>query len=158
MVRTQIELAPFAPHAGWAPRAFRQGFTLIEVLVVTFLMALLVIAGLNTVNLLDRSTRRQALHTTAMELAQGRIEELHALAYNPPLAPFGAATTTQATNVTLALTTAGTTAAVVGVMTTTITPLGSGHLVTVSVSATNANQPLQVELQALFNKKSGNQP
>src|SRR5215216_4939488 len=76
-------------------RAPAAGFSLIEIMVVMTLMGILVVAGLNTVVLLDRSSRRQALHTSALELAQGKIEELQATTYNPPVSPFLASTLTQ---------------------------------------------------------------
>jgi type II secretory pathway pseudopilin PulG len=142
----------FAPSR---PQA-QSGFTIIETTIVVLMMAILILAGLNTVTLLDRSSRRQALHTSAMELAQGRIEELQALAYNPPLAPFGASATTQSTNVILALDRAGSGTLVGGTMATSISPVAQGHLVTVTVSTTYANQLMNVQLQTVINEKSGN--
>ncbi len=141
------------PH----PAAWR-GFSIVEITVVVALMAILIVAGLNTITLLDRSSRRQALHTSAMELAQGRLENFQSLAYNPPLAPFGASTTTQSTNVILALDQAGAATLVGAAMTTTITPVAQGHLVTVTVSTTNADQAMNVQLQTMINEKSGNKP
>ena len=132
--------------------------TIFEILVVLVLMSILIIAGLNTLTLLDRSSRRQALHTSAMELAQGKIEELEAAAYSPPLSPFTAATNTFKTNIVLALSKSGTNTVVGGTMTTVISPVARGHLVTVSVATTNANQSLSVALQTVINQKSGNQP
>jgi type II secretory pathway pseudopilin PulG len=134
------------------------GFSIVEITIVVALMAILILAGLNTITLLDRSSRRQALHTSAMELAQGRLEELQALAYNPPITPFGAAASTQSTNVVLALDKAGGATLVGAAMTTLITPVAQGHLVTVTVSTTNANQAMNVQLQTVINEKSGNKP
>ena len=114
---------------------------------VMFLLGTLVLAALETMKLLDRSSRRQALHTTALEIAQGKIEELQSTAYNPPLAPFGSGTSNLTTSVTLALNKAGTSTLVPATMTTVIAPVSKGHLVTVTVTTTNANQPLSVQLQ-----------
>jgi len=127
-------------------------------MVVMILIGLLSISAIDTVTLLDRSSRRQAMHTSAMELAQGRMEELQSTNYNPPLAPFTALITTQTANVILALGKAGTNILMGGLMTTVIAPVTRGHLVTVKVATTNATPPLQVQLQTLINEKSGNQP
>lgn len=138
--------------------AAQRGFSIAETTVVVALMAILIVAGLNTITLLDRSSRRQALHTSAMEVAQGRLEGFQSLTYNPPLAPFEASTTTQRTNVILSLDKAGAATLVGAAMTTTITPVAQGHLVTVTVSTTNADQAMNVQLQTMINEKSGNKP
>ena len=129
-----------------------------EIMIVMLLLAILVVAGLSTITLLDRSSRRQALHTSAMELAQGKIEELEALPYNAPAAPFTALNTTSKVSVILALNNSGTNTLVGGTMTTVISPVVRGHLVTVTVATTNANQTLTAGLQTVINQKSGNQP
>ncbi len=132
--------------------------TIFEVVVVLGLMAILIAAGLNTVTLLDRSARRQSLHTAALELAQGRIEDLEAATYNPPLSPFATTNTSFLTNVVLALSKSGTNVSIGGSMQTIIAPVARGHLVTVTVSTTNGNQPLRVALQTVINEKAGNRP
>ena len=86
------------------------------------------------------------------------MEELQSAAYNPPASPFGASTTTDSTNVILALNKAGTSTLVGGAMTTLVAPVSQGHLVTVTVSMTNANQAMNVQLQTVINAKSGNKP
>lgn len=158
---------PKHPKAGDAAEAdFAQasvscrkgGFSLIELMVVMFLLAILVVASLNTMKLLDRSSRRQALHTTALEIAQGKIEELQSTAYNPPVGPFGAGTSNLTTSVTLALDRAGTSTLVPATLNTVIAPVSKGHLVTVTVATTNSNQILSVQLQSLINRMSGGQP
>lgn len=131
---------------------------MVELIVVLFLLGSLVVAALNTMMLLDRSSRRQALHTTALEIAQGKIEELQSTAYNPPLAPFGAGTSNQNASVILALNKAGTSTLVPATLSTVIAPVSKGHLVTVTVATTNANQVLRVQLQSLINRMSGGQP
>ncbi|HEY2952873.1 MAG TPA: type II secretion system protein [Verrucomicrobiae bacterium] len=141
-----------------ARRGRRDGFSLIEIVIVIGLMSILIVAGLSTITLLDRSARRQAVHTTAMELAQGKIEELQSTAYNPPTAPFMASTTIQTTNVVLSLNKTGTSNAITGTMAAVISPVAQGHLVTVTVTSTNYNQPMTVQLQTVVNKSSGGQP
>lgn len=120
--------------------------------------SIMVLASLSTVTLLDRSSRRQGLDTTAMELAQGRIEELQATAYTPPVAPYYSSNFTTISNVVLLLNKAGTSNLVTGVMTTVLAPVASGHLVTVTVTTTNADQRLTAQLQTYINKNSGGQP
>ena len=125
---------------------------------VLVMASVMVLAALSTVTLLDRSSRRQALGTTALELAQGKIEELQATGYNPPVAPYYATNNTQSSNVVLLLDKTGASNWVTGVMTTTIAPVSQGHLVTVKVATTNADQTLTAQLQTLINKNSGGQP
>lgn len=136
----------------------QDGMTIMEVVIVIVLMSILFVAGLSTITLLDRSSRRQALHTTAMELAQGRIEELLSKPYDPHASPFADTPTTIKTNIVLVLNNASTNTLVGGTMTTVTSPVARGHLVTVTVATTNANQPLTVALQTVINQKSGNQP
>ena len=134
------------------------GFTIVESVIVLGLISIMVIASLNTITLLDRSSRRQALHTTAMEIAQAKIEEIQSTTYNPPLAPFVSYTTNQTTNVILVLNKSGTATLVGGTLTAAISPSSQGHLVTVTVTTTNASQLLSVQLQTLVNRMSGGQP
>lgn len=140
------------------PRRRGAGFSLVEIVIVMGLMSILVVAGLSTVTLLDRSARRQAVHTTAMELAQGKLEELQSTAYNPPTAPFTASTMNQTNNVVLSLNKTGTSNQITGTLTAVISPVAQGHLVTVTVKSTNYSQPMTVQLQTLINKSSGGQP
>lgn len=150
---------PMTSEAAVLSERDRQGgFSMVELVVVLFLLGSLVVAALNTMMLLDRSSRRQALHTTALEIAQGKIEELQSTAYNPPLAPFGAGTSNLNASVILALNKTGTSILVPATMNTVIAPVSKGHLVTVTVSTTNANQVLRVQLQSLINGMSGGQP
>src|SRR5258705_13310601 len=134
------------------------GFSLVEILFVIGLVSILTIAAFNSVTLLQRSSRRQALHTTAMELAQGKIEELLGTLYAPPLAPYYATNFSQSTNVTLSLDPTGTSNWLTGSMKTEIAPVAQGHLVTVTVATTNGSLPLNVRLQTIINGKSAGQP
>src|SRR5437879_10124389 len=110
----------FTSHASrlMRPRPSQAGFTLIEVMMVLMMGSIMVLACLSTVTLMDRSSRRQALGTTALELAQGKIEELQAATYNPPVAPYYATNSTQSTNVVLLLDKTGASNSVTAVMTT----------------------------------------
>ncbi len=51
------------------------------------LAGILFTAGLDIVTSLQRSAARQALMTSALEVAQGKLEELASVVYEPPLEP-----------------------------------------------------------------------
>lgn len=150
-VRT-IRAEPGSPGLG------QEGFSLVEIVVVLGLIGILVVAVFNMVTVMDRVSRRQGLHTTMLEAAQGRLEEMRATPYNPPVSPYAASNIVQTTNLVLALNRAGTSTLLSGVLKTVIAPKSQGHLVTVTVTATNNSQPMTVQLQTLINKKSGGQP
>jgi len=116
------------------------------------------VAVFNMVTVMDRVSRRQGLHTTMLEAAQGRLEEMRATPYNPPVSPYCASNIVQTTNLVLALNRAGNSTLLSGVLKTVVSPKSQGHLVTVTVTATNNSQPMTVQLQTLVNKKSGGQP
>jgi phage tail sheath gpL-like len=97
------------------------------------------------------------LHTSALEIAKGRLEELRATAYKPPVVPYCASNTIASTNVVFSQTASGA-GLVLGVMRTVIAPVAKGHMVTVTVTTTNLAQPISAELQTLINNKSGGQP
>ena len=134
-----------------------RAFSLVEVVVTMGLVGILVVAAFNMVMMMDRTSRRQGLHTTMLEAVQGRLEEMRSIPYNPPLSPYAASNIVQSTNVILALNKAGSNL-LSGVLKTVVAPKSQGHLVTVTLTATNNNQPMTVELQTLVNKKSGGQP
>ena len=135
-----------------------KGFTLVEILVVLALLLMLTIAAVSALTLLDRSSARQAQHTTAVEVAQGRLDELLALEYSPPDSPFSSSNYTDTSKVTLTLGRSGTNATTTAVVTTLIEPAVNGHVATVVVNYTNYSQPTSVRLQTLINKHSGGQP
>lgn len=134
------------------------GFTLMEILVVMALLMMLVIAAISALTLLDRSSLRQAQHTTAVEVAQGRLDEILATKYEPPKVPFTSTNYTVTTNATLTISKSGTNATTVAVVTSLVEPAGVGHVATVIVRYTNYDQPTSVRLQTLINKHSGGQP
>jgi len=136
----------------------QRAFSLVEIVVVLALIGILVVAVFNMVTMMDRVSRRQGLHTTMLEAAQGRLEEMRATPYNPPLSPYGASNIVQTTNIVLALNRAGNSTVLSGVLKTVVSPKSQGHLVTVTVTATNNSQPMTVQLQTVVNKKSGGQP
>jgi type II secretory pathway pseudopilin PulG len=140
-------------------RAGQSGFTLIEVVIGIAMMFMLIVSAIGAITLLDRASRSQSEDTTALEVAQGKLEEFQATKYNPPASPF-LSTTTWATNqVVLALNKTGTTNRAAGVLISKVQPVANGHLVTVSVVFTNMNlTPLTAQLQTLINQHSPGQP
>jgi hypothetical protein len=126
--------------------------------VVLALLVLLLLAAFGAIKLLDRSARRQAQYTTAMVIAQGKLDEVLATPYNPPLAPFTTQPYVERKAVTLSINRAGTAVGSQAVVTTSVEKVVNGHLATAVVSYTNAAQPAIVKLQTLVNKLSGGQP
>ena len=144
--------------AGGRRPGVSHAFTITEVLVTMILLAMLVIAAISAVTMLDRSSRRQATYTTALEVAQGKLDELLATEYNPPKSPFTAANFTQRQAVTLSVNRNGSAVNCQALVTTSLQAVLDGHVATVVVSYTNYNQPASVQLQTLINKLSGGQP
>lgn len=138
--------------------AARSAFTLLEVLIASGLLLGLVLAGMNAVFVLDKSSRRLAELTSAMALVQGRLEEVRTFDYNPPVAPFVASATVTSNAVSISLDKGGTQYQVPGTLITRIEPVVSGHLVTVSASFNSLGSPVQAQLQTVLNKFSGGQP
>jgi len=139
-------------------RAQERGFSIAEITITLGLLGILVVAGVNMIMVMNKSSRRQALHTTALEMAQGKLEELRATTYNPPVSPYLASTNSTTTNVVLTVNSSGSNTIVAGIMKTLIAPLALGHMVTVTVTTTNIDQPVSATLQTLINKKAGGQP
>jgi type II secretory pathway pseudopilin PulG len=140
-------------------RAGHSGFTLIEVVIGIMLLMTLIVSAIGAITLLDRASRSQAEDTTALEIAQGKLEEFQATKYNPPVSPFLSTTTWTTNQVVLALNKTGTTNRAVGVLISKVEPAANGHLVTVMVSFTNMNiTPVTAQLQTLINKQSPGQP
>jgi prepilin-type N-terminal cleavage/methylation domain-containing protein len=134
------------------------GFTLIEILVTLAMLLLLLIGALGTITLLDRSSRRQGQHTTALEVAQGKLDEFLSQVYNPPVPPYSSTNYYQSNWVTLAANKSGTATSTFASVISLVQPVLNGHVVTVTVSFTNYDQLVNVQLQTLINRHSGGQP
>jgi len=131
-------------------------FSLLETLAVIALLVMLILAALGAITLLDRSSRRQAHYTTALVVAQGKLDELVAKSYHPPEAPF-TNSYVERVPVTLSIDRNGTAVSSQGLVTTTVEKVANGHLATVVVSYTNYAQAAAVQLQTVINKLSGGQ-
>lgn len=142
-----------------APASGEGAFTLVEVMVVSTLVLLLVLASFNTILYINFTSHRIADTTQALSIAQAKIEEIRAATYNPPNAPFTAGTNFITNSESISLTKAGTNYNVTGNVISRIEPAAQGHLITVTATFTNANQALNpkisVTLQSFVNTFSG---
>src|SRR5262249_44476706 len=146
-------------RARWCGRAGASGFTLIEVVIGIAMLFMLIVSAIGAVTLLDRASRSQSEDTTALEIAQGKLEEFQATKYNPPLSPFVSTTTYTTNQVILALNKTGTNTRAAGILVSKVQPVANGHMVTVSVVFTNMNlTPVTATLQTLINQHSPGQP
>jgi prepilin-type N-terminal cleavage/methylation domain-containing protein len=141
-----------------APGRRANGFTLLEVLVTMVLSLLVIIVAINSLYVFDNTTRRVAVHNSALVIAEARLEEVRATEYNPPNTPFTSASGYTTNAITIALDEKGSNYLVKGSVITYFQPVAAGHLVTANVHFTNQGRPLSVGLQTLVNKFSGGQP
>lgn len=137
------------------PRPGAGGFTLIEVMVVMLLLTTLLISSAAGLVAMDRSSRRLADHTAAMAVAEAKMHSIRAASYVPPTAPFGPSTVYLTNSSSIALAKAGTNYLVRGTVISKIQPVSSGHLVTVTATFQEPNQPISVTLQSVVNRYNG---
>jgi type II secretory pathway pseudopilin PulG len=140
-------------------RIGQRGFTLLEVVIGIAMLLMLIVSAIGAITLLDRASRSQAEDTTALEIAQGKLEEFQATKYNPPVSPFVSSATWTTNQIILALNKTGTNTRAAGLLISKVEPVANGHLVTVSVKFTNMNvTPVTAQLQTLINHHSPGQP
>ena len=132
-------------------------FTLVEVLVTMVLVLLLIIAGISSLVLMNRSSSRLADYTAAATIVRARVEAFIAATYNPPASPFTASTVRLTNAATISLNKAGTNYLVSGSVISVIQPVAAGHLVTVTGTFQTPGKPLTVSEQTLVNKFCGGQ-
>ena len=138
--------------------ARQRAFTLVEVTLTVGLLLLVISSSLSALVFLNRSSARLADHTAAMAAVHGRIEAIRAASYNPPNAPFYTAAPVNITNqVQIALSKSGTNYLVPGTIISTITPVASGHLVSVSGTFQARGQSMVLKLESLVNRFAGGQ-
>lgn len=133
------------------------GFTLIETMITAALMLILVIALMNSVFVMDQSSRRLGDYSAALAYAQGELEAVKTNRYNPPAAPFTAGATNLTNTVSLILNKAGDSNLLNGTNVVTIEPVAAGHLITVRGTYRSYGAPIIVQLQGVVNKFSGGQ-
>jgi len=138
-------------------RVAGQGFTLVEVMVVTLLLAFLLIAGMGAIFSMDLCSRRMADYTAATAIVEAKLADIRAATYNPPNANFATNTIYLTNSDSISLDRAGVTFKVPGTLISEIKPVAAGHLVTVTGTFKEPRGDLTVTLQTVVNKFSGGQ-
>jgi prepilin-type N-terminal cleavage/methylation domain-containing protein len=133
------------------------GYTLIEVMVVIGLLASLMIAAAASVSSGKLMSQRLSDYSAALAVVSAKVEDIRAATYNPPNSPWGTTATTLTNTSSIALDQAGTTFTIPGTITSVITPVTNGHLVTVTGVFQTRRQSLTVTLQTVVNKFSAGQ-
>ena len=133
------------------------GYTLVEVMIVSALLGILMIAVAGSLSTGNVISRRLADYTAAMAVVQAKMEDIRAATYNPPTSPFTASTVILTNVSSIDLDQAGTKFVVSGTITSKIEPVTSGHLVTVTGTFQTRNKPITVSLQTVVNKYSAGQ-
>ena len=134
-----------------------KGFTLVEVLVVITLLTLLMGAAASSIASGKLIARRLSDYTAALSLVQAKVDDIRAANYNPPTSPFGASAVVLTNATSIDLNQAGTAFVISGTVTSTITPVTAGHLVTVTGTFQTRRKPITVSLQTVVNKYSAGQ-
>jgi len=133
-----------------------RGFTLVEVVIVTALLSLLVIAGLGATIAMQAASKRLSQHTAVRALVQARLQAIRAGSYNPPNAPFTASTVYVTNSAAICLDKAGTKFFIPGTISAKIEPVPpAGHMVTVTGTFKAPDRTIQVQVASVVNRFSG---
>lgn len=142
---------------GNAVRGACAGYTLIEVLVVMGLLGLLIAGAAGAVCSGRLISQRLADYTAAAAVVEAKMQDIRAATYNPPNSPWTASTVTLTNTASLALDQAGVNFTIPGTVVSTISPVASGHLVTVTGTFQTRRSPITVTLQTVVNNFSAGQ-
>jgi prepilin-type N-terminal cleavage/methylation domain-containing protein len=148
-------MKPIGKRLVWQSHAGSRGFTLVEVVIVTALLSLLIIAGLGATTAMQVASVSLSEHTAARALVQARLQTIRAASYKPPTSPFTAGTVYLTNNVALCVDKAGTKYLVPGTLIAKVEPVTSGHLVTVTGSFKFQNRTIRVQVDSVVNRFSG---
>jgi prepilin-type N-terminal cleavage/methylation domain-containing protein len=132
-----------------------RGFTLVEVVIVTALLTLLIIAGLGATTAMQVASHRLAQHTAARAVVQAKLQAIRATTYKPPNAPFTATTVYLTNGTSICLDRAGKKFLVPGTVSAKIEPMASGHLVTVVGTFKAPDRTIRVQVASVVNRFSG---
>jgi type II secretory pathway pseudopilin PulG len=137
----------------------KQGFTVVEIVLTTALLLILVISTLDGILGMQVSAKRTADYTSAMAIAEAKLQDIRAVYYNPPTYPFTYSAVLYVTNQnSIALNQAGSSFQIPGTVISKIEYQGAGgHLVTVTASFKIARRSVTAQLQTLINSYSGGQ-
>jgi type II secretory pathway pseudopilin PulG len=132
------------------------GFTIVETVLAMALTVLLCISTLGAILEMQYSSKRVADYTSAMAVAEAKVQDIRAVYYNPPNYPFTLGTVYVTNQNSIALNQAGTTFNIPGTVISKIDYQGSlGHLVTVTATFKKSGQPIVATLQTVINTYSG---
>jgi len=133
-----------------------RAFTLVEVVIVTALLSLLVIAGLGATMAMQAASKRLSQHTAARALVQAKLQSIRAGSYKPPNAPFTASTVYLTNSTAICLDQAGTKFYIPGTISAKIEPVPpAGHMVTVTGTFNAPDRTFQVQVASVVNRFSG---
>lgn len=133
------------------------GFTLVEVMIFMALLTILMVCAAASLSSGTWISHRLSDYTAAMAVVEAKVEDIRNATYNPPNSPFTSSTVVLTNASSIALNQAGTTFIIPGTVTSTITPIASGHLVTVSGTFQIKKTPLTVTMQTVVNQYSAGQ-
>ena len=137
-------------------RVGSRGFTLVEVVIVTALLGLLIIAGLGATMAMQMASKRLSEHTAARALVQAKLQAIRAASYKPPNPPFTAATVYLTNSASICLDKGGQKFLVPGVISAKIEPVPpAGHLVTVTGTFKAPDRTIRVQVDSVVNRFSG---
>ena len=132
------------------------GFTIVETVLAMALTVLLCTSTLAAILEMQFSAKRVADYTSAMAVAEAKVQDIRAVWYNPPNAPFTLGTVYITNQNSIALNQAGTSFDIPGTVVSKIEYQGSlGHLITVTATFQKSGKPITATLQTVVNKYSG---
>ena len=131
---------------------------MIEVMVTTAILMVVISGGWIALSMFNLNVDRVADHTAANFVIEGELERVRTIDYNPPVSPFTAGVVTWTSNVFLSLGGNGSNYQQRAIMRTSTRPAANGHLVTVSLTYSNAFSPDNIWMQTVVNQFSAGQP
>jgi hypothetical protein len=131
----------------------------VETVLAMSLTVLLCISTLGAILEMQFSSKRVADYTSAMAVAEAKVQDIRAVYYNPPNWPFTLSTVYVTNQNSISLNQAGTTFQIPGTVISKIDYQGSlGHLVTVTATFNpSRGRPVTATLQTVVNSYSGGQ-
>jgi len=132
-----------------------RGFTLVEVVIVTALLSLLIVACIGATTAMQVASLRLTEHTAARAVVQAKLQTIRAATYKPPNAPFTAGTVILTNAASICLDKAGKKYLVPGTVTTKVEPFAGGHLVVVTGAFKAPDRTIRVEVDSVVNRFSG---
>jgi hypothetical protein len=129
-----------------------------ETVLAMGLTVLLCVSTLGAILEMQVSSKRVADYTSAMAVAEAKVQDIQAVYYNPPNSPFTLGTVYVTNQNSISLNQAGTTFQIPGTVISKIEYKGSlGHLVTVTATFNAKSKPVTATLQTVVNTYSGGQ-